>query len=310
MRENYADARVLIPGGTGFIGRQLASRLTELGADVVTLGRSSPTAGLPNTSRHIQVDISDASALTKLVAKCEFDYVFNLAGDINHTPLEKHGRTIIDVHFKGLVNLISTVTKPALTGFVQVGSSDEYGKGISPQKEAQREGPSSPYSVAKTAGTHLVQSLARTSDFPGVVVRLFLTYGPGQNLKRFLPQVIMGCLEGRAFPVSEGKQIRDFCFVSDAVEGMLLAAIAPTAKGEVLNIASGQPTAIRNVIEKVQEIVGNGNPQFGEIVYRPGENMSLYADTTLATQLLGWSASTTLDDGLIKTIEHYKRLLN
>jgi len=80
----------------------------------------------------------------------------------------------------------------------------------------------------------------------------------------------------------------------------------PSAKGEVINIASGQPVKIRSVVEKIIEIVGDGLPRFGEIPYRTGENMSLYADISKARELLGWEPEVDLDDGFAKTISFYR----
>ena len=124
---------------------------------------------------------------------------------------------MIDAHFRGLQNILEVLPRSRLKRFVQIGSSDEYGDAAAPQHEKLREAPISPYSLAKVACTHFLQMLHRTENFPGVTLRLFLTYGPGQDSKRFLPQIIRGCLDDRAFPASEGEQIRDFCNVHDTV---------------------------------------------------------------------------------------------
>ena len=125
-----------------------------------------------------------------------------------------------------------------------------------------RESPISPYSAAKVSATHLIQMLSNTEGFPGVVLRFFLVYGPGQNAQRFIPQIINGCLDDKTFPTSAGEQLRDFCYIDDVVEAMLLAAQSQAAQGHVINIASGQPTCIRDVIETIQAKVGRGQPLF------------------------------------------------
>jgi nucleoside-diphosphate-sugar epimerase len=134
-------------------------------------------------------------------------------------------------------------------------------------------------------------------------LRLFLTYGPGQDDKRFLPQIIQGCLKGQSFATSAGEQLRDFCYVEDTVEAIILALQSDDVDGEVLNVASGQAISIREMISRVQAIVQSGEPRFGEIPYRPGENMALYADVKKIQQLLHWSPQTDIDAGLIKTID-------
>ena len=157
--------------------------------------------------------------------------------------------------------------------------------------------------MAKVASTHFLQMLHRTEGFPVVVLRLFLTYGPGQSTDRFLPQIIAGCLGDREFPVSEGAQLRDFCYIDDVVEAILLSLITKNALGEIINISSGIPVTIRSIIENVTEIIGGGNPKFGAIPYRIGENMELFADIGKAKSLLGWKGCVHIRNSLKVTID-------
>ena len=102
----------------------------------------------------------------------------------------------------------------------------------------------------------------------------------------WVPQIIQGCIENKEFPVSFGEQLRDFSHVDDIAEAIFLALNNENAKGEVINIASGEPVSIRSVVEKIRDLIGRGNPKFGEIEYRSNENMNLYADTYKAKKLL------------------------
>jgi nucleoside-diphosphate-sugar epimerase len=307
LRSVYADALVLVVGGGGFIGRAVTEALVSLRAEVVVLGRR-PDTRPPNHPRCSQLvaDVTDRQQVSAALAGRRFDYAFNLSGTINHARFGQGGRQVVDTHFGGLCNLLQTLDIAALRGFVQVGSSDEYGNAPAPQAEDYREAPISPYSAAKVAATHLVQALARTEGFPGAVVRYFLVYGPGQDKGRFVPQIIKGALADREFPTSAGTQLRDFCYLDDAVEGTLLAGAVPEARGEVFNIASGRPVAIREVIEAVVRLVGRGSPVFGAHPLRPGENMALYADASKAQRLLGFEATTSLEQGLSRTIAWFR----
>jgi nucleoside-diphosphate-sugar epimerase len=145
--------------------------------------------------------------------------------------------------------------------------------------------------------------LFRTEGLPATTLRLFLTYGPGQDERRFVPQVIRGCLGRESFPASRGEQLRDFCFVQDTVEAVFAACLTPAARGEVINVASGQPVTIRHVVETIQRLVGGGCAEFGRIAYRPGENMALYADIAKARSLLGWEPRVSLAEGLAITAQ-------
>lgn len=311
MKREFSNSKILIVGGTGFIGQHLSSRCLKAGADVTCIGVSAEKYLKDNSTENfkmLKVDVRNKNELKmRLNGKC-FDYVFNLGGYIDHLPYSKGGRELIEQHFTGTLNLIDCLDWKNLKGFVQVGSSDEYGDAPAPQHEGLREMPVSPYSLGKVASTHYLQMLSRTEGFPGVVLRFFLVYGPRQDERRFLPQIIKGCLKDESFEATKGEQLRDFCYVDDVVDAMIKAALLPEAKGHVINIASGAPISIRSMIEKVVGLIGKGRPLFGARPYREGESMGLYADVTLAKTLLGWQAQTSLDEGLRKTIEYYEGL--
>lgn len=298
--------KVLVVGGRGFIGQALVRKLVNYGAEVISLSRTNTSISKAMAdTRQVTANIFDRSALANAIRDEVFEYVFNLGGYVDHSSYQNGGRSVVDTHYIGTLNLIEQVYNSELKGFVQVGSSDEYGDAVVPQREDLRETPISPYSAAKTGITHLIQALARTEGFPGVVTRLFLVYGPGQNERRFLPQIINGCLNNSSFATSEGKQLRDFCYVDDVVDGMILSAITPKAYGHVINIASGKAVTIRSIVEQIVAIIGKGQPQFGVYPYRSGENMALYADITKANNLLGWHPTITLQEGLQKTIKYF-----
>ena len=298
-------ARLLVVGGNGFIGRHIVKRAVMLGWDITSLSLSpqkifeEPSAVV----RRVSVDITDMIMLKKALGDAKFDYVVNCSGYIDHKLFFNEGRGIIDCHFLGVLNLVELLNRDVLQSFINIGSSDEYGNTLAPQIESQREEPVSPYSLGKVAATHFLQMLNRTENFPATTLRLFLTYGPGQESRRFLPQIIQGCLDGRSFPTSHGEQLRDFCYVEDTVDALFSVFSRSSTRGEVINIASGNPIAIRQMIELIRKLIGRGEPRFGEIAYRIGENMALYADISKAKALLNWSPRVNIENGLDKTIQ-------
>jgi nucleoside-diphosphate-sugar epimerase len=296
--------RLLVIGGNGFIGRHVVEHAIGLDWHVSSLNLSIPQ-GLKNDSKvnYIASDVTSKSKLMKAMAGTSYDYVVNCSGYIDHSLFSNGGRKVFDAHFLGVMNLVEALNNNQLKAFVNIGSSDEYGNIFAPQSETQREAPISPYSMGKVAATHFLQMLHRTEDFPAITLRLFLTYGPGQDQHRFFPQIIKGCLEGRSFPTSAGEQLRDFCYIQDTVNAIFSSFSSHSALGEVINIASGQPVSVRHMIETVVELIGDGKPEFGEIAYRRGENMELYADVSKARKLLGWKPKISLEDGLSKTIK-------
>ncbi len=289
---------LLVVGGGGFIGRHVVEHGKRLGWTVTGLSL--------NGSNGIAADVADMPALQAALAGSRFDYVINCGGYIDHSPYSQGGEKVMDAHFSGVRNLVTALGGSGLKCFVNIGSSDEYGSAPAPQSEAMRESPISPYSFAKTASAHFLQTLHRTEKFPAVTLRLFLTYGPGQDNRRFLPQIIKGCLENQSFAASKGEQLRDFCYIDDTVAAIFLTLAKSAAHGEIINIASGTPVSIKQVIEQVRTITGGGNPKYGEIAYRPSENMQLYADISKAKELLAWQPKVSLESGLRQTIDWVK----
>lgn len=297
---------LLIVGGTGFIGSHIANAAIKEGWEVSSASINQPSKDrLIHSVNYITVDINDISSI-KDKLNISFDYIINLGGYIDHTHFINGGRKVIDTHFNGLLNLIEMLPRNNLKRFIQVGSSDEYGNANAPQHELLRESPISPYAFAKTAGTHFLQMLYLTEKFPVTIIRLFLTYGPGQDKTRFLPHVIKGCLDDAAFHTSAGEQLRDFCFISDTVDAIILLFKSNELNGRIINIGSGQPVTVRSVIIKVCSLIGKGKPLFGQLPYRVQENMALYANISEINKTLDWNPKVSLEKGLIQTINYFK----
>lgn len=297
---------LLVVGGNGFIGRHVVAHAISLGWTVYSLGLTGQV--LPG-ALSIVADIGDLAGLRIALGDVRFDYVVNCGGYIDHANFASGGRCLIDSHFNGVLNLVQLLDRQSLRRFVNIGSSDEYGAMPAPQSEAKREAPISPYSLAKVSATHFLQMMFRTEALPAVTLRLFLTYGPGQDQRRFLPQIIRGCLENRSFPTSGGEQLRDFCFIDDTVRAVFAAMQTDAADGEVVNVGSGRAVSIRSLTKMVVRMVGGGTPQFGAVPYRRGENMALYADVTKAAELLRWTPQVDLECGLQPTIDCYREAM-
>lgn len=305
---NMHTETLLVVGGTGFIGACLVEKAVKLGYKTISLSINQPEdrKRIPGVE-YFCGDIRSINQITTALKDRNINFAVNLGGYVNHSKLAEGGYELIETHFGGTLNLINCLDLKTLKRFVQIGSSDEYGYNPAPQNENMREAPISSYSFGKTASGHLLEMLSKTENFPATIIRLFLVYGPGQNEQRFLPQIIRGCLKGKTFPASLGDQKRDFCYIDDIVNGIIKAMISETTLGETINLASGKPKKIRDVIIEVRDIIGNGVPQLGKIPYRKGENMELYADISKAKKLINWKPEIDFKTGLVNTIDYYKR---
>lgn len=301
--ENLEKPSLLVVGGGGFIGSHVVREAVRLKwkVDSVGLGDPMPYRRVIGAS-YMRADLTKPETLGE-IGKFKYHFVINLGGYVDHSLYSSRGRSVIASHFEGLMNLLDRLDSSRIKRFVQIGSSDEYGSLLAPQPEGQREEPTSPYSFGKVASTHFLQMLHRTEGFPAVMLRLFLVYGPGQDEKRFLPQIIRGCLKEEIFPTSGGEQVRDFCFIDDVVRAVFAVLDAEAAVGEVFNVGSAQPVQIKEVIQRVCQMTNKGRPQYGVIDYRSGENMALYPDCRKIRTVIGWKPKVNLDTGIQRTID-------
>jgi nucleoside-diphosphate-sugar epimerase len=150
--------------------------------------------------------------------------------------------------------------------------------------------------------------LFRSENFPSVILRPFLLYGPWQNYNRLIPQIIKSAIKNEVLNASPGEQMRDFCYIDDAIDAILCSINANhSVNGEIFNIGTGMPIKVRDLISTVFNMVGSGNVNFSAYTYKNGENMALYADVTKSKHILGWGAKTDLATGLSKTINFYNK---
>ena len=299
---------ILVVGGAGFIGTHLVKKLLKLGLKVTSLSLKKKRKKLIHKNlRYIFCDYTNFRILKKKINR-PFEYVVNLGGYIDHSRFFAKGRAVIDNHFLSTMNLLSSLNKKKLRRYVHIGTCDEYGKNISPVKEDVREDPITSYAFGKLASINLVIMLNKTENFPATVLRLFLVYGPHQKNDRLIPQVINGCLKKKRFPVSKGHQLRDFCYVDDIVNAVVLSLIKKRALGEVFNAGSGKPVSVKFIIDKISKIIKHGKPQFNKIPFRKNENLKLYPSIHKIKKILRWKPSTNLNQGLVKTINYYKTI--
>jgi nucleoside-diphosphate-sugar epimerase len=296
---------ILVLGGTGFIGDNIIKKAVSLNWNVYSLSKNSTSSiKLNEKVIYIKCDINNYEEIKKCLSKFKFHYIINCLGYVDHSNFQNNGYEVINSHFNSIVNLIHIIDKSLLKKFITLGSSDEYKENIIPINENSFIENRSCYAFAKNSLREFLQMLNITEDFPCLILRIFLTYGPGQNKQRFIPQIIDGCLNNLKFPVSPGEQIRDFCFIDDIVEAIFLSLFSDYKNADIFNLASGVPVMIKDVVYKICNIIGKGDPQFGKIQYRQSENMILYADINKSNIQLNWSPRINLDEGLRLTINN------
>ena len=303
-----AKPHLLVVGGTGFIGYHLVLAAKKKGWKVSSISLNKPKKyRYVKDVNYLKVDIANLKKLEKKLNQT-FTYVVNLGGYGKHSSFGEGGDKIIKVHFLGLVNLIKVLNRKKPKKFIQIGSSVEYGEAQAPQKESFDFNPSvaSPYALAKSLCTQFLRTLYKTEKYPVTILRFFLVYGPKQDPNRVLPQIISGCLKNKSIPASKGNQIRDFCYIDDVIDAIFLTLTLKKVKGEIINIGSGQPKKIKEILNKTKKIIGKGDIRFGKIKYRKNENMQLYPNINKAKKKLKWKPKFNFNRGMKITINSYK----
>jgi len=297
--------KILIVGGTGFIGYHLAKKSLKKGWDVTSISSKSPKkVRFLKKVKYIKCDITNKKLLQKSVNKY-FHYVVNLGGYVDHSNKNK----TLNSHYQGCKNLTKIFLKKRPLSFVQIGSSLEYGNSTSPQKETincNLKLIKSTYGKAKLLSTKHIIKLFRKKNFPCTVLRFYLVYGPKQDVNRFLPITITGCLNNKKFPCSHGNQLRDFVYIEDAVDAMIRSLTNKSARGQIINIGSGKPRKIKNVIEEVKKISKGGYPQYGKFKTRKFEIEKLYPDVKKAQNKINWKPKISFNKGLRVTINSFR----
>ena len=299
-----AKKKILIVGGTGFIGYHLAKKAIKKGWLVASIS-STKAKKIRNLKKvkYLICDITNKKKLNKII-KADYDYVVNLGGYVDHSNKNKTFKS----HYFGCKNLSEIFLKKNIRSFIQMGSSIEYGYLKSPQRESMKckiKSVNSTYGKAKLLATHHLMKLYKDYKFPATVLRLYLTYGEKQDVNRFLPIVINSCIEDKTFPCSNGEQFRDFVYIDDLVNSIIKSLQNTRANGQIFNIGSGKPKNIKKIIQTIKKKCNGGNPQFGKIKLRKDEIISLYPRITKAKKLINWKPRISFEKGLNKTIKSY-----
>ena len=306
----HGEHHYLVTGGAGFIGSHLIGRLLGEGAAVRSLDNGSTgdlgrLAGLGGQLESVRGDIRDADEVTRAMAGVT--HVVHLAAEVSVPRSVADPVATYAVNVTGTLNVLEAARSAGVRRVVLASSSAVYGDDPEmPKRETMTPGPISPYASSKLAGEALCAVYGRCYGLETVALRFFNVYGPGQDptsaYAAVIPKVIDLVGQGRAPVVfGDGEQTRDFVYVGDVVEAILLAMTSPAASGAVLNIASGAGISLNQMLALMSDVYGR------ELAseYRPeraGDIRHSLADAGAAAERLGFRAAMPLEEGLRRTI--------
>ena len=324
-RAFYRGRRVLVTGGVGFIGSNLARQLVDLGADVVLVDSMIPDyggnlfniAGLEDRVRVNFGDVRNESIMDVLVRDREI--IFNLAGQVSHIDSMRDPYTDLDINCRAQLSMLEACRKfnPSVK-VVFAGTRQVYGKPDRlPVDENHLVRPIDVNGVNKAAGEYYHLLYNNAFGVRACSLRLTNVYGPRQlirhNRQGFIGWFIRLAIEDKEIQIfGDGSQMRDFVFVDDAADAFLRAGACEACDGEVFNVGGLEPIAHRDLVDVLLEVAGTGRMAY--VPWPPEKKAidigSFYADSSKMTRVTGWTAGVALREGFRRTIEFYRANLS
>lgn len=311
-RDVWADRRVLVTGAGGFIGSQLTEALVARGARVRAFVhyRGNGSYGWLDQSpvrEDIEVmagDIRDRDLI--LEAMREIQVVFHLAALIG-IPYSYHApASYLETNVLGTSSILQAARACGVERLVHTSTSEVYGSAqyvpINEQHPLQAQ---SPYAASKIGADKLAESFHRSFGLPLVIVRPFNTFGPRQSTRAVVPTIITQCLTQGRLQLGNLHPTRDLNYVSNIVDGFLLAAERPEAIGHTINLGSGREISIQSLAQLIGTLTDTPlivEQDAQRVRPATSEVDRLIADPTMANTLLEWQPSVSLEEGMARTI--------
>lgn len=306
-------------GAGGFIGSHLTERLVEMGARTRALVHYNAlgTCGWLDHSpmrEQIEViagDVCDRDSVRH--AMQDVDIIFHLAALIA-IPYSYHApASYVHTNMEGTLNVLQVARELSVERVVHTSTSEVFGTArYVPIDEYHPLKGQSPYSASKIGADKMAEAFHLSFGVPVVTVRPFNTFGPRQSTRAVIPTIITQCLAGRKVRLGNLSPTRDFNYVSNTVDGFVLASATPQACGQTINLGSGCEISIGDLAQLIARLIGKPIRIESEAErMRPeGSDVErLLADNTLAQQVLAWKPNISLEEGLQRTIDWVQKHL-
>jgi len=323
-RSFYRGLPVMITGGLGFIGSNLARHLVELGADVLLVDSLIPDYGgclfnIRGIEDRVRVNVADVrqrSSMNYLVRGRAV--LFNLAGQVSHIDSMRDPFTDLEINGRSQLSILEACRScnPRIK-VVFAGTRQVYGKPDRlPVDERHLVRPTDVNGINKAAGENYHLLYNNVFGVRACSLRLTNVFGPRQlvrhNRQGFIGWFIRLAVEGREIQIyGDGSQLRDFVYVDDAADAFLRAGASDACNGEVFNVGGSEPVSLRDLVELLLGVAGSGSVRYVE--WPPEKKAidigSFYADSGKFRAAVAWKPRVSLEEGLARTVAYYREHL-
>ena len=309
--------KIFVTGGAGFIGSNFIRHILSLQKDYQIVNYDKLTyagnlANLEGIAEHpkysfVKGDICDLPAVEAAIQGCDAVVHFAAESHVDRSIYEPG--PAIETNVTGTAVMLQVARKLQVERFVHISTDEVYGDmlpGAFANEDSQLQ-PSSPYSASKAGSDLLVRSYVRTYGFPGVITRSSNNYGPYQFPEKFLPLIITNAMDNKSLPIyGDGKQQRDWLHVEDNCRGVL-AVLERGRIGEVYNIGGLDIEENLSIVKRVLGLMGKPESLLSYVKDRPGHDRRYALRCEKMEKDLGWKPAIPLEQGLLQTIEWYKK---
>jgi UDP-glucose 4-epimerase len=320
--ESFKEKKVLITGGLGFVGSSLCIRLAGLGAKVLIVDNMLPRQGanmfnIEPVKDKVEINISDirnSVSMNHLVQG--MDYIYHLAGQVNHVDSVKNPLNDLSINVEGTLVIMEALrmNNPDAK-VIFTGTRGEYGASLKlPVAESHAINPIGIYAITNFAAERIVLTYYNLHKIKSLCLRITNTYGPRHQMMHdeygVFNWFIRKAMDNETIPIfGDGRILRDYLYIDDLIDSMISIALNDNAYGEVYNVGTGVPLSFIELAKKIIDISGSGKVDYTEFTserkaLEPGD---YYADISKIQNLINWHPKVSLDEGIKKTLDYYKK---
>jgi len=303
--------KILITGGTGFIGSEVVNKLINHGCEVNIISMPGDlTWRIEDISKCnlFYTNLLNSLETEKCLKEIRPEIIFHLAGIIDTGVNKESINTVFSLNLEATKNLLMALNGYDYELFINTGSGNEYGNKEPPFHEDDRENPTSPYSASKIAQTYFSRMISNVYGKPIITVRPFLIYGPKQISRSLIPSLIYSGIERKKISLTACEQTRDFIYIEDVADAYISLAknMKKIINQGTFNIGSGNGTQILEIVNIIKEQFKDTRFFMGDKPYRQGEIMNHYSSIEKIKTIINWTPKWTIKEGITSTIKWWQ----